>query len=197
MSHQYPENTSALSDTIDGISDDIDLLECDFLATGEATMHRRYVSNVPGLSNGNMRLSYFTARKSATVTQIRSVTSTQAQVGATLCRIGVYSVDGSGNLTLIASIPNTTSLWLATNTAYTTNLSASFSKVRGTRYAVGVLIVGSSTAPLFMGASSLVSHEAAAAPRLSGFVTGLSDLPASVAAGSILDSGAIPYVVLL
>ncbi|MBN2445530.1 MAG: hypothetical protein JXO22_02310, partial [Phycisphaerae bacterium] len=127
----------------------------------------------------------------------RTLTGATAAVGATLCRIGIYSVDaGTGDLTLVASTANDTALWIAANTAYTKALSASFSKTAGSQYAVGVLCVGASTAPTMVGQSAIAATEAALSPRLSGLVSGQTDLPSNITAGSVAASSNIPYAVL-
>jgi hypothetical protein len=174
----------------------VDTLQADALVTGESTIPRRVINSGGCPSgNGNCRFTYFTAKKTETITQVRVPSGSTAAVGATLCRVGIYSVDGSGNLTLIASTPNDTTLWIATNTGYTKSLSASFSKVRGTRYAVGIIVVGSSTAPQFNGIGA--SADVGIAPRIAGVVGSLSDLPSSQTAGSIGDTVVQAYSVLL
>jgi hypothetical protein len=186
--------------TIEGaqIATTVDTLNPDELTTGESTLVRRMVtSSAVPTTNNTMRLTYFTARKTETVTQLRTISGSTAQVGATLCRVGIYSVDGSGNLTLVGSIANDTTLWLAASTAYTRSLSESFTKTRGQRYAVAVLVVGSSTAPTTLGQLSMVTSEAVVAPRLSGFVASQTDLPATVSVGSVLDTAGQSYTVLL
>jgi hypothetical protein len=168
------------------------------LTSGESTIPRRAVglSTVPTINN-LLRLTYFVARKGETITQVRTVGGATTQVGSTLIRIGVYSEDASGNLTLVASTANTTSLYAAVNTAYTTALSASFAKTRGTRYAVGILIVGSTTAPTVNGNQMpIAGSETAVSPRLSGVVT-VSDLPSTIAVGTIGDSSIQHYAVLV
>jgi len=157
------------------------------ITAGENTMPRQHI-NVSTLSpgNGNLRLTFFVTRKTETITSIRTICNI-AQVGATLARIGIYSVDGSGNLTLVASTANDTTLWNATGAA-TRSLSASLSKVRGQRYAIGVLVVGTSTSPQLSGNGLVGTSECAVAPRLCGFVGSQTDLPASVAVGSVSDT---------
>jgi hypothetical protein len=176
----------------------IDPLLSDDIATGESTLPRRLCSTSGvATTNGFLRLTYFTARKTETVTQIRTVTGATAAVAPTLCRVGIYSVDGSGNLTLIASIANDTTLWLAASTGYTRSLSASFSKTKGTRYAVGHIVVGSTTAPNLFGSAAVTASEAAIAPRLCGLLSSQTDLPATISVGSISDTTAQAYCVLL
>ncbi|XTP37072.1 hypothetical protein ACORG1_13020 [Mycobacterium sp. TJFP1] len=170
----------------------------DSLTTGEATMSRNYVSST-ACSTGNemLRLTYFTARKTETINSVRVPTGgTAAAATPTLCRIGIYSVDGSGNLTLVASTANDTALFAASNTAYTKTLSSPFSKVAGTRYAVGVLVVTGGTAPTLTGQSALHTGEGDQAPKLFSTVLSQTDLPASVSAGSIGATGHRHYVVL-
>jgi hypothetical protein len=170
----------------------------DALTIGESTLLRRQcnAANVPS-GTGNCRFTFFTARKTETVTQVRTISGATAAATSTLCRVGIYSVDGSGNLTLIASTANDTALWAATNTAYTKSLSASFSKVRGTRYAVGLIFVGT-TAPAFVGINTgFASSEFGIGPRLGALTGGNSDLPASVAVGSLTDTSTQSYTVLL
>ena len=160
----------------------------------------RRVVTAQSVSTGtqNLRLTYFTAKKTETVTQVRVVSgSTAAGATPTLCRVGIYEVDSSGNLTLVGSTASDTALFAATTTEYTKSLSASFTKKRGTRYAVGVLVVTSATAPTLLGQNTIVSATAGRAPRLAGLVGSQSDLPSTVSVGSITDQGNQAYVELL
>jgi hypothetical protein len=182
-----------LAATISDLLSDIPLE----LASGEPTMPRLNASGNVTMPNGNFRVAFFTARKTETVTQVRTVTNSQGQVGATLLRIGVYSVDASDNLTLIASTAHDATLWAAASTAYTKALSASFSKVRGTRYAIGAIEVGTSQAANLIGDISLSGAETAVLPHICAVMTGQTDLPASVAVGSLVASGTALYAVLL
>lgn len=176
----------------------VDGLNPDRVASGESTIPRRLVNiNSAASGNGNLRLTYFTAIKTETITEIRMHTGSSAAVSPTLCRVGIYSIDGSGNLTLIASIANDTTLWIASSTTYTRSLSASFSKVRGTRYAVGTLVTGTTTAPNFAGQAWLNASESFVSPPLSAFVSGQTDLPATINYASLAASAHQHYTVLL
>lgn len=173
-------------------------LDSDALTTGQSTLPRRLViSSALPSTNGNERYTFFTAYKSETVSQIAVPTGGTAAVGATLCRIGLYTVDSSGNITLVASTPNDTNLWIATNTVYTKSLSSPYAVRRGVRYAIGLLVVGSSTAPNFMGTGAGAQAAFAAAPRLGGFTGSRTDLDSGVSAGSFTDSANQYYAVLL
>lgn len=176
----------------------IDTIWADSLTTGQSTIARRLVtsSTLPS-TNGVIRLTYFTARKSETVTQVRVPCGATASAGSTLQRIGLYSIDGSGNLTLVASTPNDTALWASPNTGYTKAFSASYALTRGTRYAIGLLVVGTTTAPTFMGTGAGAGSEFGQSPRLAALLSGKTDLDASVSVGSLTDTAAQYYMVLL
>ena len=189
--------TSALSEATAGTDyvAPTDIENLGTLTTGESTRPRGLSTASVSTGSGNLRLTYFTAAKTETTASVRTV-CTVLGTSATLQRIGIYSIDGSGNLTLIASTANDTSLWIAA-ASYTKALSASFSKVRGTRYAVGILYVGGGTAPTLSGLLPGNSTEASQPPRLSGFLSSQTDLPATISVGSILDTSANYYTVLL
>lgn len=183
MAYRYPIDTPDLPDV---------------LTTGEATMWRRLANSSVGVNaSGRLRLAFFTAKKTETITQIRTDTSAgAAQTTATLCRIGVWTVDSSDNLTaLVASTANDTALW-STAAVYTKSFSSSFSKVRGQRYAVGALVVGATTVSM-LGASAGTGGENSINPRISGFVDSQSDLPSTIATGSIGNSPLALYAALL
>lgn len=164
------------------------------ITTGEESMDRRVAVGSATMSSGFLRICYFEARKTETITQIRSYTGgTAAGATPTLCRKVIFSVDANGGLTaVLASTTNDTTLWAAANTGYTRSLSSSWSKVAGTRYAAAALCVTAATAPALVG-SSHGAAIAGVAPRIAGLVQGQSDIPSSVASGSVGDSGAVPY----
>jgi hypothetical protein len=166
------------------------------ITSGESTLPRLSVIGTVNSGSGSLRLTYFTARKTETINSVRIYTGSTAASGGTLCRIGIYSEDGSGNLTLEASTANDTALWIAGSTSYTKSLSASFSKVRGTRYAVGPLFVGT-TAPTFIGHAALPAGESGQSPRLGALIGGQTDLPATIANASISAQANLSYIALV
>ena len=107
--------------------------------------------NSQAIGSQQLRLSFFTALKTETVTQVRCATgSTAAGATPTLVRMGVYSVagaDSQGDLTLLTATASDTSLLAAANTAYTAPLTTPLSKVAGQRYAVGLLVVTAAATP--------------------------------------------------
>lgn len=160
------------------------------LTSGEEAFPRFAIdaTTVP-LSSGTIRLAYFVARKTENIDNVRMVSGTTA-AGATptLCKMGLYSVDGSGNLTLEAATANDTSLFAATNTQYTRALGSTVAKTAGQLYALAAIVVTGATAPQVYGRLTTPANEGAIAPRLMGAVTGQTDLPASILVGSVVAS---------
>jgi hypothetical protein len=165
---------------------------------GLETMPRWAATNLTSItmSSGALRLAYFTARRTATVTAIR-VNSGNTAAGATptLVRAGLYSVDSSGNLTLLSAITSDTSIFAATQTAYTRNLATSQQVIAGQRYAIGVIVVTGAAAPTMSGALCGIPSENAISPQLCGTLTSQSDLPSSITAGSVSQTMSFIYAV--
>lgn len=171
------------------------------LAAGEETLPRAtlgftssgfYVPTVSGRVFG----AQFVARKTETCAQMRVYTGNVA-AGATptLCKMGVYSVASNGDHTLVASTASDTALFAAAITGYTRSFQASFTKVAGARYAAVVLVVTAATAPNFVGL--LGSIEFSAASVLATRLDSQTDLPASIAVGSLLTNASATYAALL
>lgn len=198
---QFPvvQGGATVRTTVADLSAAYEALDPDRLTLGEATMHRRHISSATVLSgSGALRLTYFTARKTETTTQVRLISgATAAAATPTLVRAGLYTVAGNGDIALVASIANDTALFAAGSTLYTRSWSVPYAKVAGQRYALGILVVTGATAPSYLGQSVLSAFESTAAPRLGGAVTGQTDLPASVVSASIVDSGNLAYSVIL
>lgn len=169
------------------------------LATGQSTMDRRdATSGSTTISSGAPRFTYMVASKTEAIASVRAITGSTAASGLTLARVGIYSVDGKGSLTLIASTANDATLFAATNTAYTKALSAPVTLSEGSLYAVAVMVVGT-TGPAIQ-AAALSTGAAQFTSVYPPIVTGLggqADLPASVAVGSLSAQTAPLYVELL
>lgn len=139
-------------------------------------------------TSGQMRLSYFTPNRTRTLTTSLSYAgSTAAGATPTVCRVGLYSVASSGDITLVASTANDTALWASINTEYPKDFSAPYTVTAGQRYALGVLVVSGATIPSFSGIG-LPASATARAPRRAGLIGSLSDLPASAVNASISNS---------
>lgn len=139
-------------------------------------------------TSGRLYLSYATAYQTRTLTTGRVMTgNTAAAATPTLVRFALYTVASNGDLTLVASTVNDTALLSVTFTMYGKAYSTPYITIPGQRYAFGVLVVSGATMPTLMGPGTIDSSITAAAPRLSAHVPSLSDLPASVAVGSLVN----------
>lgn len=153
------------------------------------------------LSNGFMSITYFHADRTLTVGQVISGIGDQAAVDATLQRIGVYTVgtDGLSLSSLIAATANDLTMWLATNATYTRSLVGSPTLQDGARYAVGAVLDGAATPPKLTGFRGRLSPVFGLTPAIFAYNTagGLTDLPASLAAGAVTIDNGGPYVALV
>lgn len=168
------------------------------VTAGETTIPRHLAVASSSQTTQSMRLTYFTARKTESITTVGLTAGTAAGATPTIIRIGIYSLDASGNGTLVASTPNDTTLLATISTRYTKALSAPFTKVSGTRYAVGILVVTAFTVPTVIGWTSGAGYVMfAVAPRTTGLIAAQSDLPLSFTAGSVAASGSAGLVELI
>jgi hypothetical protein len=174
-------------------------VSANLLTTGEETFPRDFIAALTlGTNTGTLRLSYLTARKSETTTQIRVLSgSTSAAATPTLVRIGLFSIAGNGDGTLVAATTSDTALFAAANTRYTKSWASSYAKVAGQRYAVGILVVTSATAPSLAGVGAGNSPALADDPRLTASIASQTDLPASFTAAALAVSGTRFYAALL
>lgn len=165
-------------------------INSNYLKTAHETLPRDLLftggtSVVP--ASANFYGTYFTARKTMTVTNIITYSCTTATAGTTTARVGLYSVSGNGDLTLMSASANNTSLW-TTIAAYTSPLAVAQTMAAGKRYAVGYVWIGT-TAPTLQGTRNVVLNTSMLAndPRLCVRVnTGITDIPSSVTASTSL-----------
>lgn len=171
------------------------------LTAGQATMLRHEVSTTSALlgTSGWLRLSYFTATKTEQTTKVRIYTGgTAAGATPTLCRLALYDVDPvTGNLTLLAATANDTTLFAATVSAYQRNFTAPAQLVAGRRYAVGVIVVSAAALPSFAGSVAISGDAYAIPPRMTGLLSGQTDLPATIAAGLVGQSASFLFAAVL
>lgn len=169
------------------------------VAAGIGSMDRAaIITNGIVITTQSMRLTYFTAVRDEVVTRIEiSTGSTAAAATPTICRMGLYTVASNGDLTLVASTPNDTTLFAAATTVYSKALSASYTLQKGQRYAFGILVVTAVATPTFYGNGQIPAAIAAYNPRISGVVAGQADLPASVANASITTTSQVFFAAFL
>lgn len=181
---------------------DARLLIDDPINIGQEVYGRQHlVGTTVTTTSGQVRLTYFTARKSETSTQVRTLTGgTAAAATPTLCRVGLYLVDASDNGTLVAAISNDTTLWGTASTAYTRSWASSYPMIEGQRYAIGLICVTGTTAPSWLAAVQFqppAQSEANIAPRLTGVLVSQADLPSTFTASSLTANPYRHYSVIL
>lgn len=156
------------------------------------------------LITGRVYLTYFTAVEALTVSKLMGATRTAA-VGQTFARMGLYSVAGNGDITLVARIASDAALWTgSTFTGFIRSFDtaggypSSYQLTAGARYAVGQLSVFSGTGPgpmlnslPFTGVVGPVGAAGFLPRRLVGSVDGQTDLPTSVVNASIGTAGGV------
>lgn len=174
-------------------------LLADQLAVGEECMPRNDIhSEFVSTTSGFLRLSLWTARKTETTTQVRMYSgATAAGATPTLCRIGLYLFDASGDAALVASTANDTTLFAAVGGTYTRSWTTPYEKIRGRRYGVGALVVTAATTPTFLGKLVSPGAEFGIAPVMGLVYTGLADLPANLVGASGIANGFRPYAAIL
>lgn len=155
------------------------------LAKGWPTAPRENLGGAITLVSGTLRLAYFTAHKGGPSNGIRIISVAAAAATPTLIRFGLYTVNAVGDITLVASTPNDTSLLSAANTTYTKGWSANPTMVQGQRYAFAALVVTAVASPTVVGPVTSNSQEAFMDPTVTAFLASQTDLPASVAVGAI------------
>jgi hypothetical protein len=155
------------------------------LASGETDIPRLNAGSTAPLASTNMTLTYFTAQKSETCNNIESVCGgTAAGATPTFCAMGFYSVDQSGNLTLVGQCANDTTLFSVAFALNARGLLVPFFKQAGQRYAFAILVVSAAAMPTIVGYNGSVELSNVA-PRLAGQVVGQASLPPSVPIGSV------------
>ncbi len=156
------------------------------------------------LTSGRLYFSYFTAVEALTVVRFMYALRVAA-VGQTEARLGLYSVDGSGDLALLARTTMDTTLF--TGSTFSSALRsfstaggypASVTLAANSRYAIGTLSRGASTAPQICGASVPVtgaigpsSAVGSLTRRLVASLDSQTDLPTSVTSASLGTGGGL------
>lgn len=151
-------------------------------------------SSISGGGSGILHLTYFDASDAMTVSNF-TVRGGGTAAGATptLIRFGLYSVAANGDLTLIASTENDTTLFSTISANVTKAVTTPVAVTYGQRLAFGCLVVSAATLPTFVGTAGPGSAEMAIAPRISGALSSQTDLPSNITAGSVGAIGSIMY----
>ena len=140
----------------------------------------RIALNTNTIATGVFFITSFTALQSFTSSQLSFATGTVA-TGITTARIGLYTVNASNVATLVAETANDTSLFATSATVQTRSFStarglpATYNIVAGQRYAIGAILVSSTSGQLWgfnIGAQALRT----VSPAITGGVAGQTDL---------------------
>ena len=160
------------------------------------TVDRRIVRNAVTQPSGTLRLAYFRSEGAGqTVGNLRSVVAA-AGTGTTLAKSGIYMLStDTSTWTKVGETFSHATMWQSTGVR-SPSLAASVTLDPRRLYAVATLWVGTGTAPALAGVTSTLGGALmGAADALSKWVTGQTDLPATIAAGSVVDGdGALAYV---
>jgi hypothetical protein len=165
------------------------------LDDGQMVIPRLIANGSVSMTSGTVVLTSFVGDKSEPITKISASTwSTAAGATPTLCKMGVYSIAANGDATLVASCANDTTLFNGTFGWFQRNLTSTWNKVEGQRYAAATLVVSGATMPTMHGISNLQGTDIAFLPFLSMSRTGQTDLPASILFSAMVSyGGAIQY----
>jgi len=179
----------ALKTSLDGYYTVTNTLE-DNLGYGNTT-----VDVTPRHSNGNALITagtayftYFTPLTTTTVGNISVSSAGTISTGATLIRFGLYTVnEGSGAVTLVARTASDVTIFSAINTLYTRAFSvtggypSTYTLQQGTRYALGIIVVGGTPGNAYLAGSGLIPVSMVSlTPIIRSFISAQSDLPTSV-----------------
>jgi hypothetical protein len=119
----------------------------------ETTFRAESLAGSLSPTSGSVFLTFFTPLVSITISQILMSSGVVASSGLTLARMGLYTVTESA-ATLVARTASDTTLFGSISTSYARSLAtaggfpSTYNLVAGTRYAVGVIQVGTTPAQL-------------------------------------------------
>ena len=130
------------------------------------------------LTSGTVYFTFFTPSWTTTISSVTVISAGTASTGTSLVRFGLYSLSG-GTATLVASTANDTTVFSSTNTASTRNLDTSYQLVAGNRYALAVLVVGSTPGTVYTAFNNPPAALSALEPRITGAVALQSNLPST------------------
>jgi hypothetical protein len=136
-------------------------------------------------SSATTYFTFFTPRITTSVTSISVASASTQTSGQSLVRFGLYTVDGSGNATLVARTASDSTIFSALNTVYTRTFNttggypSSYTLVAGTRYALGVVIVASTVGTVYTAFDNIPAPLSTLSPRVTGLVAATNDLPTS------------------
>lgn len=168
----------------------------DIVSGGEQTLPRFCcTTDFKTNGSGGLNLTYWTALQTIIVSGAKITTGSTAAASATLTKIGIYAVDPiTLALTLLGSSANVAGGFTGTYNTFTVPFQSGVQLIAGGRYAVANLQVAATAANIigqWCNAQWMGSR-----PRLCAAVAGQSDLPSTIADGSISDADLAIYTLL-
>ena len=140
-------------------------------------------------ASGRTQFTHFRANRNISARNIEIVTTgTAAGATPTLVKVGLYSVGMNGDLTLLSQSANQTLLFAATNLRYRIPLTASVPIVRGTMYALAVLVVSGATLPTLSGQTVNGIEAGFVSPVMTTRQDGQTDLAATLTRSAVVSS---------
>lgn len=173
------------------------------LNTGQETFPRNFSMANTALSNANMRVAVFRARKTETTTQVRFAVATAAaggSTGVTSAYVALYTVAADGAMTRVAITADIDTSLNSTGLK-TVPWSSSYAITAGSLLAVGIgATFDSTTAPAVSCVSGASQGECAILPPVALLLALNASVPAtSYSAATVAASTtfAAPYVAVL
>jgi hypothetical protein len=178
---------SAVTGLVTDLAATVDTASLLMQVQGEGTdrvfSRSRYsIAQMSATTAGHTLVAYFTPLKSLLISKLALYSGSTATTGATLIRFGLWTVDGSDNLTLVAGIANDTAIFATGNTRYERaldtggGLPSTYQLVAGTRYAAGFIIVGGSPGTVYGLTGTSASAGASSGRFIAGLKAGFTDL---------------------
>lgn len=157
----------------------------DMATAGVSNGSRRNLGSSGTVTAGTAVFAYFTSVRNLTITQLATMSGNAASSGLTLARLALFTVTNNSDLVIVARTASDTTLLNSTGAFYQRSLAttggypASYALVSGTRYAIGLLTVGTTGGSLRVNAdpSDVIKDRD---PRLVGAKAGLTDFDANV-----------------
>jgi len=157
------------------------------------TIDREAANGSLVLTSGKAQFVAFTALATMTIGSLSAFVRGTAAATITLARLGLYTVAADGSITLVARGASSTTLGNATFAAApqaldtTGGYPASYTLQQGTRYAFGALWVATTPPALYAALGS--AAVGLWLPWQAASLSAQSDLPTSVAVGSLVADG--------
>lgn len=190
MSYLKDGTTKAYVDAVVGVNSTQ-------LTSGILTMPRSQASrgayNYDGVADSTLMLTYVYPSEDIDIDNLMCFTREAGTGTPTLARMGVYSVDGAGDLALLASTTSDATILTTAWTGHYKALSTTVRLVAGSVYAFAFVGVGTTMMPGFYGING-PSGEFALDPAVCGKVDSSTDLPSTVDFGDIDPVGVALYM---